>query len=133
MHISALKESKFLKRADVGDGVLVTIRNLTQENVAKENEADDNKWAIHFTELDKPMILNSTNAQLIAHIVKSEETDDWTGKRITLSPREVEYQGEMVLSIRVSLQKPTAGAAPAKVINPEPDHIEGDPDSEVPF
>ena len=102
MHISALKESKFLKRSDVGDGVLVTIRNLIQENVAKEGTEEDMKWAIHFEELDKPLILNSTNAQIIAQIVKSEETDDWTGKQVVLyDDPSVSYGGKLVGGIRV--------------------------------
>ena len=115
MHVSALKESKFLKRTDVGSGALVTIRNLTQENVAKEGADPDMKWAIHFDEMDKPLILNSTNAQLIAQILKEEETDGWTGQRIVLyDDPSVSFGGKLVGGIRVRAPKQTAkpGAKP---------------------
>ena len=115
MHVSALKESKFLKRTDVGSGALVTIRNLTQENVAKEGADPDMKWAIHFDEMDKPLILNSTNAQLIAQILKEEETDGWTGQRIVLyDDPSVSFGGKLVGGIRVRAPKQAAkpGAKP---------------------
>jgi len=114
MHISALKESKFLKRADVGEGVLVTIRNLTQENVGKEGQDEDMKWAMHFTELEKPLILNSTNAQIIAQILKSEETDDWTGRQVVLyDDPSVSYGGKLVGGIRVRAPRGQAARAAA--------------------
>jgi hypothetical protein len=36
MHISQLKQSKFLTRGDVAKPVLVTIQEVFQDNVAKE-------------------------------------------------------------------------------------------------
>ena len=123
MHISALKESKFLKRSDVGDGVLVTIRNLIQENVAKEGTEEDMKWAIHFEELDKPLILNSTNAQIIAQIVKSEETDDWTGKQVVLyDDPSVSYGGKLVGGIRVRAPRGQAARRAAAPVSDASDN-----------
>ena len=126
MHVSALKESKFLKRTDVGSGALVTIRNLTQENVAKEGADPDMKWAIHFDEMDKPLILNSTNAQLIAQILKEEETDGWVGQRVVLyDDPSVSFGGKLVGGIRVRAPKNQAKPAPAAKFQAE--------DSDVPF
>ena len=123
MHISALKESKFLKRSDVGDGVLVTIRNLIQENVAKEGTEEDMKWAIHFEELDKPLILNSTNAQIIAQIVKSEETDDWTGKQVVLyDDPSVSYGGKLVGGSRVRAPRGQAARRAAAPVSDASDN-----------
>jgi hypothetical protein len=61
MNLSDLKTSKFLKKEDVGAGVLVTIFSLTRENVAMEGAEQDMKCAVHFEELDKLLVLNSTN------------------------------------------------------------------------
>lgn len=111
MHVSALKESKFLKRTDVGAGQLVTIRNLTQENVAKEGVEPDLKWALHFEELEKPLVLNSTNAQIIAQITKQDDTDDWAGHKIVLyDDPNVSFGGKLVGGIRV--RAPRNQAAP---------------------
>ena len=109
-----MKETKFLKREDVGAGVLVTIRGLTQENVAKEGAAPEHKWCLHFDELEKPLVLNSTNGQLIAQIAKSEETDDWTGTKVVLyDDPSVSFQGKLVGGIRVRAPRNQPAARPA--------------------
>ena len=122
MHVSQLKDSKFLKRADVGSGALVTIRSLTQENVAKEGADPEMKYAVHFDELDKPMILNSTNAQLISQILKEEETDGWVGQRVVLyDDPSVSFGGKLVGGIRVRAPKQTVKPAAKPVFRQTPD------------
>lgn len=102
MHVSALKESKFLKRTDVGAGALATIRNLTQENVAKEGAEPELKYVLHFEEFEKPLVLNSTNAQIIAQITKEDDTDDWTGHKVVLyDDPNVSFGGKLVGGIRI--------------------------------
>jgi hypothetical protein len=102
MNINQLKESKFLKKEDAGAGILVTISHVTQENVAKEGADQELKWVIHFKETDKPMVLNSTNGQLIASILKSEETDSWAGHKIVLyHDPNVSFGGKLMGGIRV--------------------------------
>lgn len=122
MNINELKDSKFLKRADVGEGTIVTITGIEQVNVAKEGAPEDKKWALHVAEFDKSMVLNSTNGQLIAQALKSEESDDWTGKQVVLyDDPSVSYGGKLVGGIRVravpkaqqagSAARPSAGAS----------------------
>src|ERR1041384_5157269 len=81
--INDLKTSKFLKKEDVGDGSLVTIKTVHQENVAKEGADPEMKWCLTFEELDKPMVLNSTNGQIIAKITGAEDNIEtaWVGSR----------------------------------------------------
>lgn len=102
MNINQLKESKFLKKEDIGKGILVTIRSVSQENVAKEGAEPEMKWCIHFNEHEKPMVLNSTNGQLIAAITHAEETDHWSGHRIVLyvDPT-ISFGGKIIGDIRV--------------------------------
>lgn len=144
MHISAIKQSKFLTRADVNPPILVTIRGIHQENVAKENEPADMKYAMSFTNHEKPMVLNNTNAQIIAQILKSEETDNWVGKQIVLyDDPNVSFGGKLVGGIRVRAPRVKTAAAPAPAPKPapapapvEPEVPEGDlnpTDDEVPF
>lgn len=102
MNIAGLKQSKFLTRADVSKPVLVTIKGVHQENVAKEGAPEEWKWAIEFEETDKPMILNSTNGQLIAQIIKSDETDNWPGHKVVLyDDPSVSFGGKLTGGIRV--------------------------------
>jgi hypothetical protein len=84
--VSDLKSSKFLKKEDVGEGVIVTIRRVTQENVAKEGVEPEMKWCLHLDEFDKPLVLNSTNGQIIAKITGIENDIEvgWIGKKIVL-------------------------------------------------
>lgn len=115
MHFSALKESRFLKRTDVGAGALMTIKGMAQENVAKEGVEPEMKWCLHFEETEKPLVLNSTNAALCAQITKEEDTDNWTGHKIVLyDDPSISFGGKLVGGIRVRAPKQTAkpGAKP---------------------
>jgi len=129
MNLSDLKTSKFLKRDDVGDGVLVTIRAVTTENVAKEGVEPDMKVALHFHELEKPMVLNSTNGQIIAKITGQEDNieETWVGVKIVLyDDPNVTYGGKLVGGIRVraprvpkTTPKPATAAAATSPIGEE--------------
>lgn len=124
-NINSMKVSKFLKRDDAGRGMLVTIREVTQENVAKEGAPEELKWCAHFEETEKPLVLNFTNLQLIARIAKDENTDNWGGVPIVLyDDPNVSFGGKIVGGIRV--RAPKAGAV-------KPQHPEPPEDDEIPF
>lgn len=128
MHVSSLKESRFLKRSDVGSGTLMTIRKLTQENVAKEGVEPEMKWCLHFDESDKPLVLNSTNAQLIAVITQEEDTDNWTDHKIVLyDDPSISFGGKLVGGIRIRAAK----NQPKKPVGAKP--VFAAEDSDVPF
>ncbi len=142
MHISQLKQSKFLTRGDVAKPVLVTIQEIFQDNVAKEGAPEELKWCIAFPELEKPMVLNSTNGQIIAQITKSEDTDSWAGHKIVLyDDPTVSFGGKLTGGIRVRAprnqpapaahgilgkpQHPPTAPSPAPV--PAPSEVEDNP------
>ncbi len=135
MHISALKQSNFLTRAEVGRGVLLTIREITQENVAKTGAPEELRWCLHFDEVEKPMVLNSTNGQIIAGITKSEDTDGWIGHKIVAyDDPNVSFGGKLVGGIRVRAPKAAKTAPVSTPAKPAPSPAspqEGDDD--VPF
>ena len=117
MHINDLKTSKFLKKEDVGTGVLVTISGLSRENAAMEGAEPDMKVAMHFEELDKPMVLNSTNGQIIAQITGFQDDieKNWLGHKIVLyTDPNISFNGRLVGGIRV--RAPKAGAVSEKVL-----------------
>jgi hypothetical protein len=121
MNIKDLKQSQFLKKEDVGNGVLATIRDCTQENVALPGAPEQLKWVLHFDELEKPLVLNSTNGQIIAQFIKSEETDNWIGHKIVMySDPSIQFQGKLVGGIRVRAPRGQAakGPATAKPVTP---------------
>lgn len=149
-NINEIRQSNFLKRADVGQGTLVTITGCAQYNVAKEGAPEELKYCLEFKEFEKPMVLNSTNAQLCAQALGSDETDGWMGKQIVLfDDPSVSFGGKLVGGIRVRASRRPQLMAPAKaqpksaskaVLNPQPTpEPEPDPsdlageDASVPF
>ncbi len=112
---SEMRESKFLKQTDVGRGVMATVEGCVQMNVAKEGADPEMKWCLTFADLDKPLVLNSTNIQLCQRICDSDDTDHWIGKKIVLyTDPNVSYAGKLVGGIRVRAPKPSVMPAPAK-------------------
>ena len=129
---SEMRESKFLRKEDVGRGVLATIASCIKKNTAMEGAEPEHKWCLTFQELDKPLVLNSTNTQLCEQICGSDDTDDWIGKRIVLyTDPNVSYAGKLVGGIRVRKPKPTAPPPPPAVHHGSA----GEPltDDEIPF
>lgn len=103
-NINQMIESKYLKQSDVDGEVEVTITKVGQVNVAREDEQPELKWAMRFAELKKPMVLNSTNLQLLAKACGSEETDDWIGKKVVLyADPNVSFGGKLVGGLRIKL------------------------------
>jgi hypothetical protein len=115
-NIGQMIESKYLKQSDLDGEVEVTIVKVGQLNVAREDQEPEMKWAIRFQELQKPMVLNSTNIQLLAKACGSEESDDWVGKKVVIyADPNVSFGGKLVGGLRVKLpvvkkaQKPNGG------------------------
>lgn len=103
MNINQAFPSKYLKVDDLhGKNVTVTIKSVALEAIGQDKVS---KPVIYFEGKDKAFVCNKTNSNTIAKLF-GPDTDNWTGQKITLCPREVEFQGEMVWAIRVSLQKP---------------------------
>lgn len=130
--IHEMLSSKFLKKEDVGDGVLLTIKNVEQVNVAKEGADPEHKWALTFKDEEKPLVLNSTNIQLCKQMFESDDTDQWIGKRIVLyTDPSVMYAGKVIGGIRV--RKPKGKAAKEPAPPPPPVVREPGDEDEDPF
>ena len=130
-NINTMKESKFLRKEDAGEGILLTIKEIVKQNVALPGEPKEEKWVMHFEEA-KPLVLNSTNTKRAAKICGSDETDDWIGKQIVaFNDEDVEFAGEIVGGIRLRAPRGQAAraaqAAPAKA-----EKFEADDDA-IPF
>jgi len=130
---SEMRESKFLKKEDVGKGALMTVEGCKQFNVAKEGADPEYKWCLSFAESEKPLVLNSTNIQLCEVIFGSDDTDGWIGKRIVLyTDPNVSFQGKLVGGIRVRAPKPSVAAA--KPTPPPQAPVESElTDDDIPF
>lgn len=105
MNLDDAFPSKYLKASDLPEeGTLsATIDKVEIQEIGMEKQR---KPVITFEEMDKAFVCNKTNANSIAKITGSRNTDDWKGKTIRLYRAEVQFQDEMVESIRVSTKTP---------------------------
>ena len=135
--VKDLKDSRFLAKEDVEPDVLVTIKSYEKVNVALESMAPEMKWTVRFLELPKPLVLNSTNGQLLEAITGSDNSDDWIGKKVVLyNDKTVSFAGRITGGIRVraiktqQIQNPVGG-------EPNPDWVGDNPpsptDDEIPY
>ena len=114
MHISKMKQSRYIKAADVDPAVLVTIQNCALETI--DEETGEEKYVLHVKEFEKPLVLNWTNLQLIAKATGCEDSDEWAGHQIVLYHDEtVMFKGTVTGGIRVraAKKKPVLQAAEA--------------------
>ena len=106
-NINNLFPSKWLKAQDLpAGGVTVTISNMVMEDVEQGKPPQP---VLHFHGKDKGLVLNKTNAMLIAHTY-GIESDAWVGKPIHLHKEPVQFQGRIVDAIRC---KGPSGPPPA--------------------
>jgi hypothetical protein len=88
---------KYLKAADLEGKPLIAKIAL----VAVETIGNDRRAVAYFEGMEKSLVLNKTNANLIKEITGSAETGNWIGTKIVLYPTRVDFQGKRVDSIRV--------------------------------
>ncbi len=119
--VNDLKDSRFLTKGDVEPPVLATIKSYEETNVALESQAPELKWVLWFNELPKPLVLNTTNGQLIQAIVGSGDFDDWKGAKVVLyNDKTVMFAGKLTGGIRVQ--------APRQQVEPDaPDVVDSMP------
>lgn len=103
MNINDAFPSKYLKASDLQGGQpTVTISHLTVEEVGD----GEKKPVVHFVGKEKGIVLNKTNATNIGDAY-GPDTDEWTGKKVTLFATWVDFQGRSVEAIRI---RPAANA-----------------------
>jgi hypothetical protein len=107
-------------------------------NVAKEGDKPELKWCLIFREYEKPMVCNSTNAQLIAQFSGRTNSDNWGGlKIVAYDDPNIAFGGKLVGGIRVRAPKnrPAAApvAAPALADSEEASDNDGFDGDDIPF
>lgn len=126
MKMSKLFPSKYVKAADLGGKhVTLTIEKLIVEELGHGAEKE-NKPVLYFHKATKGLILNRTNAMAVAALY-GDESDHWTGKRITIYATRIRAFGAMQDVIRVKNEIP---AQPVPAAQPE-ERAEIDDDEDV--
>ena len=127
MKITQLYPDKWLSAKHLqGRSVVVAIEAATVEQLfnprTKQNEP---KFVIAFHKKQLRLVLNKTQAQALADITGSDDSDEWKGHLVTLSPS---IAPNAAATITISRPPETTKPAPAADdAKSEPD--DGDPDS----
>lgn len=118
-NITELSESRFLKKEDCNPARLLTIRECDTNAVISRDGKDEPCWVLFFEEEEKGLVLRSTNAQLVASVTGSQETNDWPGHKVVLySDPTIQMKGKVVGGIRVRAPKKQVANAPRAVTPP---------------
>lgn len=92
-----------------GDQIL-TIKDVYEQEVRSKDSGTELKLTLIFEEADLPMVLNRTNADMIAHVTGSNYTQDWIGKKIKVGTSRVKAFGDVFDAIRVRDEKITTAS-----------------------
>jgi len=118
--------TEFLAAEDLGGKDYdVTIESVQAESLRTTDGAAD-KFTIRFKGARKRLVLNKTNAKLIAAATGQPEARKWPGKRITLYPTNCQAFGETVTCIRVRETAPRQAAPEVTETSepPKPDYLQ---------
>lgn len=114
MLISRYKKSKWLKKDQV-EAMPETQRRTVVENVEEDEVGDEVKLVAYFKGIEKGLVLNATNMDVLADAAGSQDSDDFAGLAVelTIDPN-VRYQGKRVggIVLKASARKTTTADAP---------------------
>lgn len=118
------RNSKYIQQSDVTNsphgGLLVTIKEVTEENMASDSQAERMKYVIHFEENYKPWAPGNETLAIIHQIAGTGNVDDWPGTKLVLViDPSVSYQGKITGGIRCRV--PKNQAEPEQAVTPKED------------
>ena len=95
-----------------GDQIL-TIKDVEEQEVRikDKDSGTEVKLTVTFQETDLPLVLNRTNADMIAKVTGTSFTGDWIGKKIKVGTSKVRAFGDVWDAVRVRDEKITAAAS----------------------
>ena len=102
-HVDLMYPSKYIKCVDLGgkDCDLTIERIAYGEELQCEGGHKKSKHVMYFKSAKKALVLNVTNARLVAAALDESDSLNWIGKRITLYPTTAKFKGKMVPAVRV--------------------------------
>lgn len=118
--------SNFIRASDITAPKILTIRSVA----AQQLKDGKTKLALSFDEIEQVLLLNRTNAAIVADAY-GDEANEWPGQKIKLVKSRTPFQGKMVDSIRVETSRRVSQYNEA---NPPPaENIPDDLNDDVPF
>jgi hypothetical protein len=110
MNIYSTDLFKYLAGDMIGNRqVVLTITRVTVEKLGRGKE-EEMKPCLHFAERNKMLVLNKTNAKVLAAAL-GPETDLWVGGSVTIAAPMIEAFGKQTRSLKIVNVQPAATAA----------------------
>jgi hypothetical protein len=99
MNIRNRFTNNYLRAEDITDPLVLTISDVTEVTIG-----DDDRVVLDFSDHEKLLPLNKTNALSLADSL-GDDTDDWVGKKIEVYRDKVMFQGKRTNAVRVRIPK----------------------------
>jgi len=116
MNINKAFPGEFLNAGHIGNArPRVVIEGCQVENF----DNGDAKPVLRFQNKERGLVLNKTNANIIAEKY-GDETEGWIGLPLVLYSAKVQFKDKMVDGVRVEIPSGNGEAAPSVPVKPEP-------------
>lgn len=102
--VSELFPSKYLKAADATPALTLTIARVSQETMKNQEGKEEIKPVIWFLEKEKGMVLNRTNANILATQL-GDKVENWTNQRVVLGTEMVTAFGDTKPALRFKTEE----------------------------
>ena len=104
----------FLDKNGAPKAVTLTMKDVKVKTISNGRGGDEDKPVLSFKERDKLLVLNKTNARVIAGLY-GPETNDWVGQRITITGEHGAWFGKKGVRVVVLDSVATNGKATKKL------------------
>jgi hypothetical protein len=110
MRVSRTYGGNHFKGEEMDDKpLLLTIDQVDCKEFSSDGGPAKEKLVMAFKETDQTMVVNMTNAQIIAGLY-GDETDDWVGEKIVVFKGRTRFGSKMVDCVSVRGPRPAANA-----------------------
>ncbi len=124
------RNTKFIQKSEVERGALVTIREVAEENVAPECQAQEIKYVLYFEEAYKPWVPCFEALEVIKQLTGTGNVDEWPGIKLVLFvDPDVKFGRKKVGGIRCRAPKNQPEQAETQQVDVKPVVN----DSDIPF
>lgn len=106
MNINNMFPKKYASGMDLKQPVTLAISHIEKEKMTPPGGKPQDKFVIYFIGANRGVVLSRTLAEQIAEATGSQDTDVWTGKKITLYPETIRVCGLDRIAIRARSPMP---------------------------
>ena len=110
MKVSDAFPSTYLAASDLnGETLKVTISGY---RMFRFPDQDKDRLILGFSDNDKELVCNITNANMIVEVLGTDDMDAWIDKPIVLKSERVPFGGKITDALRVQFEPSVVAAAP---------------------